>query len=87
MAHFLTDAIEAANVADRNFQAAVEAAGFKSRWDVPAMIKCINPQYFAAYDNKVEADRRMGEAFERQREADRLHSVGRTKAGNNISGL
>jgi len=59
----LGDAIEAANRADEAFQEAVEAAGFKSRWEVPAAAKLTNAGLKAAYDAKVAADLAVHEAF------------------------
>lgn len=79
----LTLAINGADTADKAFSAACIAAGFKSRWDVSAAVKSANPGILAAYDAKVAADLLVAREFE----ADRLHSAGRTKAGNDISGI
>ena len=79
----LIRAIKAAEIADNAFSAACVSAGFKSRWDVPAAVKSAHPGILAAYDAKVAADLLVAREFE----ADRLHQAGRTRAGNDISGL
>ena len=63
----LKSAIQAAWLADEMYSDAVKAAGFKSRWDVPGLVMKINPQLQSAYDDKVEADRRMHEAYKAER--------------------
>ena len=74
----LNEAITAAQTADEAFEAAVKAAGYKSRWD---WHKCSTdtPELLATYDAKVIADRAMGAAFQEAR--------GRNLAGNCIGGL
>jgi len=79
----LKDAIKAANLADDAFAAALRDAGFKSRWDWDYRQPGLFVALRHAYRNKVEADSVMHAAFE----ADRLHAAGRTKAGNDISGI
>lgn len=58
----LAESIAAAYAADRAFEAAVKAAGFKSRWDVPMHGKPAALR--AAYETKVTADAVVGRAFE-----------------------
>lgn len=63
----LQTAIQTANTADENFELAIRAAGFKSRWDWDYR----QPGSFVAlrhaYRNKVEADSAMHAAFEASR--------------------
>lgn len=61
----LADTISAAYTADRAFETAVKAAGFKSRWDVPMHGK--SPALQSAYKTKVAADATMARAFEESR--------------------
>ncbi len=79
----LAETIKNAQLADAAFELAIKNAGFKSRWDWDYR----QPGSFVtlrhAYRDKVEADSLMHAAFE----ADRLHAAGRTKAGNDISGI
>ena len=82
MGHFLTDAIKAGQAACDAFSREVRAAGYKSRWDHIDYDK--HPALKAARDAHHEAGRVLHDAFERQREAERLHAAGRTRAGNSI---
>jgi hypothetical protein len=64
----LHEAIQRAQAADDAYQAAVEAAGYESRWDVPYPYKHTNAALQAAYQAKRAADDAMHDAFERSRE-------------------
>lgn len=59
----LAEAIAASNAADEAFEAAIKAAGYKSRWDWSKNDN--RPR--AAYEAKVAADAEMHFAFERSR--------------------
>ena len=64
----LAETIAAAQAADDAFQAAIEAAGYKSRWDWPMRGRDKAPgALLAAYEAKVAADQLMHEAFEASR--------------------
>jgi hypothetical protein len=54
-----------AQAADDAYEAAVQAAGFKSRWDVPRNAK--PDAVRQAYDAKVAADASMHDAWEEMR--------------------
>ena len=56
-----------AYAADKAFEEAVQAAGFKSRWDTPQNGKFAQAGLQAAYDAKVKADQAMHLAFEEMR--------------------
>jgi hypothetical protein len=59
-------AIAAAETADKEFDRALNAAGYKSQWDNwKADKRQIAMPITTAYLAKVEADRKMHEAFER----------------------
>lgn len=60
----LSTAIAAAHAADDAFALAITAAGYKSRWDLPAVKP---PAVLAAYQAKVAADAAMHAAFETSR--------------------
>jgi hypothetical protein len=85
MTHYLTEAYEAGKAVCDAFSAAVLKAGYKSRWDRIDWDR--HPELKAARDAHHAASKALGEAFARQREEQRLHSAGRTKAGNDISGI
>jgi hypothetical protein len=57
----LKEAIEAAQIADDAFEAAIKAAGFKSRWDW--FLRGAPASLVAAYNAKVAADKIMHEKF------------------------
>lgn len=59
----------AAEKADRAFEAAVKAAGYKSRWDVPALVKRNDTALAEAYNRKVLADSAMSVAFQQSRQS------------------
>ena len=61
--------IKAAYTADDAYSAAVFAAGYRSRWDMPATAKRDNAAVSRAYDAKVKADAEMHLAFEQMRMA------------------
>ena len=61
----LKDAIADANTADKAYEAAVQAAGFKSRWDY--FKSEAPPALRAAYRAKVTADAIVHAAFAQQR--------------------
>ena len=69
MSHnYLTKAIAAANLADDRFSAALQVAGFKSRWTWHLRQ---GPQSVAdAYLAKVDADWHMHKAFEHSRKVE-----------------
>ena len=60
----LAEAIQAAYAADDAFQAAIETAGYKSRWD---WHKRFDGRPLQAYEAKVNADAAMHAAFEADR--------------------
>lgn len=56
----IQETYEAAGAADSAYEAAVQAAGFKSRWDVPADMAArymLPAALVAAYEAKIAADR------------------------------
>jgi len=61
-----------AHDADVAYEAAVRAAGFKSRWDMLRAEKDKHPAVCQAYDAKVAADALMLDAWEEMRLAARL---------------
>lgn len=63
----LSDAITAASIADVAFAEAARAAGYKTRWDfsvIPVSCQALRDAYFA----KVDADKRMHDAFVQARQ-------------------
>ena len=63
----LKQAIDAANTADEAFEAAVHAAGYKSRWHWNQHLDPGPESLRAAYRAKVTADNARHAAFERSR--------------------
>lgn len=60
----VSQTIAAAYVADDAFEAAIKAAGYKSRWDWRQLDDC---RPMAAYLKKVSADEMMRTAFDKSR--------------------
>jgi hypothetical protein len=66
----LAETIRVAAAADDAFEAAVKAAGYKSRWDWPARRGQVGTSaVWVAYYAKVNADNAMHEAFVNSRGA------------------
>lgn len=61
-------AVKAAGVADDAFEAAVHAAGYKSRWHWNHHLDVGTEDLRAAYRAKITADNAMHAAFVRSRE-------------------
>jgi hypothetical protein len=63
----LIETIAEAERADDLYSAAVRAAGFKSRWEMPGDIMRVNDRIREAYNAKVAADAMVRVAFELSR--------------------
>jgi hypothetical protein len=63
----LIETIAEAERADDLYSAAVRAAGFKSRWEMPGDIMRVNDRIREAYCRKVLADVAVHKAFELSR--------------------
>lgn len=67
MTQHVMDAIKAAEIADDAFAAAIKAAGFKGRWQLPPDVMRTHEVIREAYGAKVIADNAMHAAFEQSR--------------------